>query len=167
MGIEQITFNVTEKTKQAFEVALFLSGKEKDEVFESLAKEFAVKVLKKYQIELSEPPSEEDFEPEDCSKALAKIPVWAARRRGQIGAQIVKAFFLCEVDGIANRSEMREVFLKNNPDKTAASFDNNFASMCTEKGNSQGKFFVLTGSEVCPHSSVRETLYKYREEFLK
>ena len=126
-----------------------------------------MKVLKKYQVELSDPPSEEDFISTQESKALAKIPIWATRRRGQIGAQIVKAFFLCEKNGVANRNDMRDAFLRNNPDKTAWSFDNNFASMCTEKGNSHGRFFVLSGSNVYPDSNVKEVLYLYRDEFLQ
>lgn len=164
MNSAKLTFTVSEKTKQAFDLALLISGKDRDEVFELLAKEFAVKVLKDSQVALCKPPSENDFHP---PKALAKIPVWATSRKGQIGAQIVKAFFLCEKNGVANRNEMREIFLTNNPLKTAWSFDGNFASMCTEKGNSHGLFFVLSGIEIRVAEEIKETLYKYRDDFLK
>ncbi len=173
MDETEIIFNVSEKTKQAFELALFISGKDKNEVFEFFAKDFAVRVLQEYRAELCEPPIETDFidNGNDLnhyqSKAISKIPVWATRRKGQIGAQIVKAFFLCENNGVANRNTMREAFLINNPDKTAWSFDNNFASMCTEKGNSHGLFFVLSGTQIRPAESIKETLYQYRNEFLK
>ena len=173
METTEITFIVSEKTKRAFELALCFSDKDKNEVFESLVREYAARVLREYRAEPCNSPLESDFigEPkkvQECkSKALAKIPVWATSRKGQIGAQIVKAFFLCESNGVANRNEMRETFLKNNPDKTAWSFDNNFASMCTEKGNSHGLFFVLSGTQIRPADDIRTILYQYRNEFLK
>ena len=173
MDSTEITFIVSEKTKRAFELALYFSDKDKNEVFENLVREYAAKVLREYGAEPCEPPSERDFidEPkitqENKSKALTKIPSWATTRKGQIGAQIVKAFFLCENNGFANRDAMRDVFLKNNPDKTAWTFDNNFASMCTEKGNSHGLFFVLSGIQIRPAESVIETLYQYKNEFLR
>ena len=169
----EITFIVSEKTKRAFELALYLSDKDKNEVFESLVKEYAAKVLREYGAEPCKPPLESSFieDPkntrENKSKALSKIPVWATTRKRQIGAQIVKAFFFCESNGVASRDSMREIFLKNNPDKTAWSFDNNFASMCTEKGNSHGLFFILSGSQIRPADNIKETLYEYRNEFLK
>ena len=173
METTEITFIVSKKTKQAFELALCFSDKDKNEVFESLVKEYAAKVLKEYGAEPCDPPLESNFVDnsknisENKSKALAKIPVWATSRKGQIGAQIVKAFFLCESNGIASRNAMREIFLKNNPEKTAWSFDGNFASMCTEKGNSHGLFFVLSGDNVRPAESVEDILYLYRDEFLE
>ena len=173
METTEITFIVSEKTKRAFELALYFSDKDKNEVFESLVKEYAAKVLKEYDTEPCVHPLETNFIDnsknlkETTSKALTKIPVWATSRKGQIGAQIVKAFFLCETNGVANRDVMREIFLKNNPDRTAWSFDNNFASMCTEKGNSHGLFFVLSGTQIRPAESIKETLYQYREEFLR
>ena len=165
----EIIFNVAEETKQAFDLAVFISGKDKNEIFEKLVKDFAVKVLRDYRVIPSSPPLESDFIDDSTSnsKVLAKIPVWATKRKKQIGAQIVKAFFLCEVNGVANRDAMREAFLKYNPDKTAWTFDNNFGSMCTEKGNSHGLFFVLSGREIRPADSIKETLYQYKEEFLK
>ncbi len=173
MQTTEITFIVSEKTKRAFELALCFSDKDKNEVFESLVREYAARVLREYGAEPCAPPLESDFldEPKNVkeykSKALAKIPVWATSRKGQIGAQIVKAFFLCESSGVASRDLMREVFLKNNPDKTAWSFDNNFASMCTEKGNSHGLFFVLSGCEIRPAESIKDVLYQYKNEFLR
>lgn len=173
METAEITFIVSEKTKKAFELALYFSDKDKNEVFELLVKDYVTKVLKEYGAEPADIPSESDFvdkvhkRKEIKSKALAKIPLWATSRKGQIGAQIVKAFFLSERNGVANRDTMRAIFLKNNPDKTAWSFDNNFASMCTEKGNSHGLFFVLFGTEIRPAESIREVLYQYKEEFLK
>lgn len=172
METTEISFVVSEKTKRAFELALYFSDKDKNEVFESFVREYAAKVLKEYGAESCATPLESDFvdNPKDLkerkSKALTKIPIWATSRKGQIGAQIVKAFFLCEANGVASRDSMREVFLKNNPDKSAWSFDNNFASMCTEKGNSHGLFFVLSGMQVRPAKSIKETLYQYRNEFL-
>lgn len=173
MEITEISFVVSKKAKQAFELALCFAGEDKNEVFESLVKAYVAKVLKEYGAEPCEPPFESDFIDnakdlkESKSKALAKIPVWATSRKGQIGSQIVKAFFLCELNGVASRDSMREMFLKNNPDKSAWSFDNNFASMCTEKGNSHGLFFVLSGTQIRPAESIKETLYQYRDEFLR
>lgn len=173
MDNTEITFIVSAKTKQAFELSLYLSDKDKNEVFELLVKEYAAKVLKEYGAEPCEPPLESDFIENSKntqsvkSKALTKIPIWATSRKGQIGAQIVKAFFLCESNGTASRDVMREIFLKNNPDKTAWSFDNNFMSMCTDKGNSHGLFFVLSGMQIRPAENIKETLYQYRNEFLR
>ena len=173
METTEITFIVSKKTKQAFELALCFSDKDKNEVFELLVKEYAAKVLKEYGAESCEPPLESDFVVdsknvnENKSKALAKIPVWATNRKGQIGAQIVKAFFLCESNGVASRNAMREAFLKNNPDKNAWSFDGNFASMCTEKGNSHGLFFVVSGDNVRASENIENTLFSYRNEFLE
>ena len=173
METTEITFIVSQKTKQAFELALCFSDKDKNEVFESLVKEYAAKVLKEYGAEPCESPLESEFVAdsknvsENKSKALAKIPVWATSRKRQIGAQIVKAFFLCESNGVASRNAMREMFLKNNPDKTAGSFDGNFVSMCTEKGNSHGLFFVVSGDNVCATGNIEHTLFSYRDEFLE
>lgn len=173
METTEISFVVSEKTKQAFDLALYFAGEDKNEVFELLVKDYVAKVLKEYGAEPSAPPLESDFVDNSKelkgskSKALTKIPVWATSRKGQIGAQIVKAFFLCEINGVASRDSMREMFLKNNPDKTAWSFDNNFASMCTEKGNSHGLFFVLSGTHIRPAENIKETLYQYKDEFLR
>ena len=169
----EITFIVSKKTKQAFELALYFSDKDKNEVFELLVKEYAAKVLREYGAEPCETPLESDFIDdaknirESKSKALAKIPVWATSRKGQIGAQIVKAFFLCESNGAASRKAMREIFLKNNPDKSAWSFDGNLTSMCTEKGNSHGLFFVVSGDNVWASGDIEDTLFSYREDFLE
>lgn len=173
MNKKEISFCVSEETKQAFELALFISNKSKDEVFESLVRDFAATVLRQYRTEPCTPPLETDFvenckpSKEDKSKALAKIPIWATSRKGQIGAQIVKAFFVCEIDGVASRDSMRNVFLQNNPDKNPWSFDNNLASMCTEKGNSHGLFFVISGDNVRPDETIKDELYLYRDDFLE
>ena len=173
MNKTEISFCVSEETKQAFELSLFISNKSKDEVFESLVRDFAATVLRQYRAEPCAPPLEADFvenckpSKEDKSKALAKIPIWATSRKGQIGAQIVKAFFVCEIDGVASRDSMRNVFLQNNPDKNPWSFDNNLASMCTEKGNSHGLFFVISGDNVLPDETIKDELYLYRDDFLE
>lgn len=173
MNNTEITFYVSEETKQAFELALFISGKNKDDVFENLVRDFAATVLRQYRTEPCAPLSKIEFieeyktSKEAKSKALAKIPIWATSRKGQIGAQIVKAFFLCEINGVASRDSMRNVFLQNNPDKNPWSFDNNLASMCTEKGNSHGLFFVVSGDNVRPDESVKDELYLYKDNFLE
>ena len=46
METTEISFVVSEKTKRAFELALYFSDKDKNEVFESFVREYAAKVAK-------------------------------------------------------------------------------------------------------------------------
>lgn len=164
----EIKFNVSEKVAKMFSLAVSISGKETDEVFEDLAKNYALDVLNSFQskdeIESSKISEELTFAKSRKSKAETKIPLWA-RRLEQISSQIIKAFFVVEEGLVASRVKMRETFLKLNPDKDFFQFENNLNSMGTEKGNAHGHIFDFYGDKVCIAKNIENILLKYRHSF--
>ena len=103
--------------------------------------------------------------PEQRSKAYNRFSGWA-KKPHQINHQVLKAFFICESGGVANRNAMRNEFVKLNPDKSSYLFDNNLNSLATESGNSHGQAFVFNGDEVYLAEDIKALAENYRECFV-
>ena len=182
MGTEKtttVTFATTPKTKSMFELALLLSQRDRDDVFEEFVESFAKKTLNQSVYKTPNPlptikkdslfylekqsPATDDF---SDAKAARRIPLWA-NRKSQFNHQIIRAFFLCEKDEIAHKSEMREIFLQNVSGATEWQFDNNLNSMLTDEGNAHGHVFDCNGDIVSVAKDVKNILYSFRNNFLQ
>lgn len=159
-----------------FSLATAIMDKDENEAFEELAKRYATEVLQRMNAEPCEPPKESDFIApaptsylaynEPTCKAEKKVPLWA-RRLNQINAQIIRAYFYAEQNGIASRRKMREFFLQANPDKSIAQFECNLSSMCTDKSNAHGHIFDCYGDEVHIASVAQNVLLAHKQMFLR
>ena len=173
MDKKSLTFTVSEKIANMFLLAVSISEKSPDDVFETLAKQYATETLQRMNAEPCEPPQENDFiapKPmsyyEPTCKAEKKVPLWA-RRLNQINAQIIRAYFSTEQNGIASRRKMREFFLQANPDKSIAQFECNLSSMCTDKSNAHGHIFDCYGDEVHIAKVAYNVLLAHKQMFMK
>ena len=176
MDKKSLTFTVSKKVADMFSLATALMEKDENEVFEELAKRYATEVLQRMNAEPCEPPKESDFITlpptsysaynEPSCKAEKKVPLWA-RRLNQINAQIIRAYFHTEQNGIASRRKMREFFLQANPDKSIAQFECNLSSMCTDKSNAHGHIFDCYGDEVHIASVAQNVLLAHKQMFMK
>ena len=176
MDKKSLTFTVSKKVADMFSLATALMDKDENEVFEELAKRYATEVLQRMNAEPCESPKESDFITlpptsysaynEPSCKAEKKVPLWA-RRLNQINAQIIRAYFHTEQNGIASRRKMREFFLQANPDKSIAQFECNLSSMCTDKSNAHGHIFDCYGDEVHIASVAQNVLLAHKQMFMK
>lgn len=164
----EIEFTITKETDTIFELALLLSGEEKNDVIERLIHSYAKKVLLgkvEAQSNNNSVRENEQSSPSSRSKAYRRFEGWA-KKTNQINHQVLKAFFLCEKDGTANRNVMREKFMELNPDKASYLFDGNLNSMATEAGNSHGRAFVFQGENVTLAEDIRKLAAEHRGDFL-
>ncbi len=159
-----IDFENDSKLQELFNLALKLSDEDAGDVLSRLIRSYVEEVMRKQLIVTSTATKVSSTVPEN-SKALNKLPKIADRKH-QINHKILRAFFLCEVDGLASRTKMAQVFLSENPDKPAFSFENNLNSMNTEAGNSHGKFFDVNGDVVSLAGEVDGMAKTYRHCFL-
>lgn len=176
MDKKSLTFTVPKKVADMFSLATALMDKDENEVFEELAKRYTTEVLQRMNAEPCEPPKGNDFitlPPTSYStynelscKAEKKIPLWA-RRLNQINAQIIRAYFYTEQNGIASRRKMREFFLQTNSDKSIAQFECNLSSMCTDKSNAHGHIFDCYGDEVHIANVAQNVLLAHKQMFIK
>ena len=171
-----ITFDIEESILNSFLLAVSISNKNLNDVFEDLAKYYSVSTLQKINsiaftspINLTESVNFNNAkilcEENVLCKAEGKIPLWASKPH-QISSQIIKAYFLAEINGFSSRKRMREIFLKNNPEKTVEQFDNNLASMGTEKSHSHGHIFDFYGDEVHIAQIAKTILLQYKNKFI-
>ena len=175
MDKKSLTFTVSQKVADMFSLATALAEKDANEVFEELVRRYATETLQQLNAEPCEPPKENDFAPaptsfvnyyEPTCKAEKKVPLWA-RRLNQINAQIIRAYFYTEQNGIASRRTMREFFMQANPDKSIAQFECNLSSMCTDKSNAHGHIFDCYGDEVHIASVARNVLLAHKQMFIR
>lgn len=173
MDKKSLTFTVSGKIANMFLLAVSISEESPDDVFETLAKQYATETLQRMNAEPCELPQESDFvapKPmsyyEPTCKAEKKVPLWA-RRLNQINAQIIRAYFYTEQGGIASRRKMREFFLQANPDKSIAQFECNLSSMCTDKSNAHGHIFDCYGDEVHIANVAYNVLLAHKQMFTR
>ena len=166
MDKKSLTFTVSKKVADMFSLATSLTEKDENEVFEELVKRYAMETLQRMNAELCDPPKESDFMPSPTCKAEKKIPLWA-RKLNQINAQIIRAYFYTEQNGIASRRKMREFFLQANPDKSIAQFECNLSSMCTDKSKAHGHIFDCYSDEVHIASVAYNVLLAHKQMFMK
>ena len=176
MDKKSLTFTVSKKVADIFSLATALMEKDENEVFEELARRYATEALQRMNAEPSEAPKESAFITptpvnystynEPTCKAEKKVPLWA-RRLNQINAQIIRAYFYTEQNGIASRRKMREFFLQANPDKSLAQFECNLSSMCTDKSNAHGHIFDCYGDEVHIANVAHNVLLAHKQMFIR
>lgn len=101
---------------------------------------------------------------ENYRKAINKFPRWANNPQ-QYNATIVWAYFKAkEKDGCATRDKMKK--LCNEKGMTSDKFEDNYASMKTDKAKNHGKVFEDDGKNVWIWKEVENELLKYKEDFL-
>ena len=176
MNKKSLTFTISDKIADMFLLAVSITGEDADEAFEKVAKQYATETLQRMNAEISEPPQESDFVASKPTsymsyyaptcKAEKKVPLWA-RRLNQINAQIIRAYFCAEQNGIASRRKMREFFLQANPDKSVAQFECNLSSMCTDKSNAHGHVFDCYGDEVHIANVAQNVLLAHKQMFIR
>lgn len=157
----KIKIQLDDLTYRKFEVAKMITGDDEQDLILNFIKDYTRRVLAD---DSAKGISSENKKETNANKALSRIPLWA-RRKDQYNYKILQAFFLDEIDGKANRQEMKTIFCKN-ASATAWQFDNNFASMCTNEGNSHGKVFACSSETVMLEPEIEELARSLREEFL-
>lgn len=173
MDKKTLTFVVPKNVADTFSLAVSIAEKDPNEVFEIMAKQYAITILSGINsLPVDQNSSFNNYNNLDHknsfsgdSKANKKVPLWA-RKLNQINSQIIRAYFLVEVNGIASRSKMRDLFLRSNPDKTVYQFESNLASMATEKANSHGHIFDFYGDEVHLANNAKRVVLAHRDMFL-
>ena len=160
-----LEINITDELLNAFTLALQVSSEEKDTVLENLIHQYILDSL--YQASLKTTPKAQAKTtlPTYHSKAYNRFEGWSMKPQ-QTNHKIITAFFACEHAGVASRQEMRDVFVKRNPEKAPYFFENNLNSMATDAGNSHGKCFDISGDTVRFTDEIRPLAEKYRERFL-
>ncbi|MDL2227009.1 hypothetical protein LJB86_05065 [Deltaproteobacteria bacterium OttesenSCG-928-M10] len=160
--------DVTQELLNTLDLALRITGDDKNEVFKRLIHQYAAEVLRQITPQTmpeygQATPSILDA-PKFHSKAYKRFPNWANKPH-QTNHQIVKAFFACESNDVASRGEMRKVFMKNNPERASYFFENNLNSMATDMGNSHGKCFDIIGDAVRFTAEIYPLAQQYKYLF--
>ena len=113
-----------------------------------------------------QPPREEYWR--SWGKAIPRIPRWA-RHPQQNNHKILRAYFEVQkelgkvtLDALRKRCSDPERF----PRTFVPHFDNNFAQMKFDNGNSHGKVFEEEDGYVTIWDQISDTLMKYRDYFL-
>ncbi len=105
-------------------------------------------------------------------KAVRRMPLWSRRPQGH-PYRVIRAFLLAQKDGVASYKLIEEYCTDSidHPDMYIECFTERgcWGSLMSEAGNNYGHVFdFLSGSdEVRVWAPVRETLEKYREDFLR
>jgi len=161
--------NIPQDLSDTLDLALRISGDDKNEVFKRLINEYATEVLRKITQQTIPEDRQSALpvleEQKFHSKAFKRLPGWA-RKPHQTNHQIVKAFFSCVNNGVASRSVMRNVFSRNNPERASYFFENNLNSMATDMGNSHGKCFDVIGDTVRFTDEISPLAEQYKDLFL-
>ncbi|MGL4208042.1 MAG: hypothetical protein ACRCTY_01505 [Candidatus Adiutrix sp.] len=160
--------DLTQELLSTLELALRITGDDKNEVFKRLINQYASDVLRQMKsqamLESGQAISSVIEPPRFHSKAYKRFPKWA-NKPYQTNHQIVKAFFACESNGVASRGEMCNVFMKNNPERASYFFENNLNSMATDTGNSHGKCFDIIGDAVRFTAEIYPLAQQYKYLF--
>ncbi len=164
-----IEINISEELVNTFDLALRISSEDKDEVFKRLINQYIVDVFRQTANKQSTMNGQNIIsviKPNELhSKAYNRFPGWA-RKPHQTNHQIIKAFFICEKNGIASRKEMCKVFIHNNPQRASYFFENNLNSMATDAGNSHGKCFDIIRDNIKLTVEIAFLASEYRDCFV-
>lgn len=118
-------------------------------------------------VRVEEEPKEEPFWNE-WGKAINRIPRWAKNPQ-QYNHKILRAFFelqkeVGKVTLDALRSRCSDP--TSHPDTFVPHFDNNYAQMKFDNGNSHGKVFEEKDGEISIWDRISDTLAHYRDYFM-
>lgn len=158
----KINFELPDELYKKFNAALVLVEREENEVLVDLVKSY-IETLFPQQNSIHSvvtPPVRREE-----NKVENRLPLWA-KRPGQLNHKILQTYFLCEENEIADKNRMREFFVLCNHG-TEWQFDNNFASMCTNEGQSHGKVFECDGLFVSLAPEIKTLALKYRDNFIE
>lgn len=159
----ELTLTISDELYRRFAAACILSGKNQQEVIIEKLQEYISATFAAEIPTLNEPAKQIQTVGMQ-SKVLTRIPLWA-RRPDQHNHRILQSFFAVEHDGMTTKERMRDFFLRNGYG-TGWQFDNNFASMRTNEGNSHGHVFACVNDIVTLTEEARRIAYKYRDCFL-
>lgn len=202
--MKTITFQIDDKLAEKFELAVQLTGDDRNGIAEEFVKAYLAKALHAAAEEFHEPgeqptrqapppppprgpratapppvrprrarPDHEQPPRENYwsawGKAIPRIPRWA-RRPQQNNHKILRAYFelqkeLGKVTLDALRGRCSDP--TGHPSTFVPHFDNNFAQMKFDNGNSHGKVFEERDGYVTIWDHISDTLMKYRDYFLR
>lgn len=163
----KLTFEINEHLSQRFDMALQLTGENRDTVLESLMKAYIVQTFSQtastYQTEIQGSNADKNF-----GKAIHKIPKWASKPM-IIPSKIIRAYLqLLDEKGSVTYPELmlRCSDKENYPDEYIATFANNFAQMKFDDEKSHGKVFEVNGAQkITLWENVKEIVMLNQDKF--
>lgn len=157
------TFELKDEVYRKLQAASYLVGEKEEDVVEKLILDFAKNVFTSEALADKEA-ARRDAEAAESGKVKNRIALWA-KRPEQMNHRIIQCFFVCEENGLAQKDAMRVYFVDAGYG-TDWQFDNNFSTMCTEEGQSNGKVFACDGLVVKLEEANKDYVEEYREAFL-
>ena len=163
----KLTFEINEDLSKRFDMALQLTGENRDTVLESLMKAYIVQTFSQtastYQTELQGSNTDKNF-----GKAIHKIPKWASKPM-VIPSKIIRAYLqLLDEKGSVTYPELmlRCNDKENHPDEYVATFANNFAQMKFDDEKSHGKVFEVNSTQkITLWEKVKEIIMLNQDKF--
>ena len=163
----KLTFEINDDLSRRFELALQLTGENKDTVLESLMKAYIVQSFSQtasaYQTEIQGSNADKNF-----GKAIHKIPKWASKPM-VIPSKIIRAYLqILEEKGAVTYPELmlRCSDKENYPDEYVVTFANNFAQMKFDDEKSHGKVFEVNSNQlVFLWKNIEEIIAMNKEKF--
>jgi hypothetical protein len=163
----KLTFEINDDLSKRFEMALQLTGENKDTVLESLMKAYIVQSFSQtasaYQTEIQGSNADNNF-----AKALHKIPKWASKPM-VVPSKIIRAYLqLLDEKGSVTYPELmlRCSDKEKYPDEYVATFANNFAQMKFDDEKSHGKVFEIIGNNIIMWKNIEELIIMNKEKFV-
>ena len=163
----QFAADINEDVQRKFEMALQLTGENKDNVVDALLKAYIAKsfsqVASSYQGIMQNGNTNSNF-----AKAIHKIPKWAGKPK-LMTSRIIRAYLLLkkEKEIVSYSDLMKRCSDKENyPDEYVATFSNNFAQMKLDGEKTHGKVFEVNENGVVTlWEKVKETVMMNKEKF--
>ena len=163
----QFTVNIEEDVQKRFEMALQLTGENKDNVVDALLKAYIAKsfsqVASSYQGTIQTGNADSNY-----AKAIHKIPRWASKPK-LMPSRIIRAYLsLMDDKDIVTYHDlnMRCSDKEKYPDEYVATFANNFAQMKLDGEKTHGKVFEVNENGVVTlWEKVKETVMMNKEKF--
>ena len=203
--MKQIYFQIDDQLADKFEIALKLTGEERNQVIEDLIRKYLGKAFsdaadtfrsdntpavtqQEQRVrpthetvatrvssasspafgtpDHEKPPRKDVFS--EWGKAIHRIPLWAKKPQ-QNNHKILKAFLELQqeigkvtIDALRKRCSDPT----GHPETYVPHFDNNYAQMKFDNGNSHGKVFEESNGFVTVWDHISDTLLRYRDYFL-
>lgn len=157
---------INEELSNRFDIALKLTGEDKNLVMEGLIKSYVIQCFSKtasaYESELQYEGNK------NRKKALHKIPKWASKPM-VIPSKIIRAYLQLEEElGSVTYTELmlRCSDKEKHPDEFVATFANNFAQMKFDDEKSHGKVFEVTSNQkITLWKEIQEVIIMNKEKF--
>lgn len=197
--MKQISFEISDQLAEKFEIALKLTGDNRNAVAEEFIRKYLGKSFAQAADDYSEDTPQRQPQPtpvrpargvqpaplpqqgtpnhqrpprtdywSEWGKAMHRIPRWA-RNPQQNNHKILKAFLELQqelgkvsIDALRKRCSDPA----GHPDTYVPHFDNNYAQMKFDNGNSHGKVFEENNGFVTIWDYISDTLLRYRDCFL-